>query len=79
MEEKKNLTHKSMFIYLSLYSMLLTSIKEKMKRNFLHQEKDFSDSTGHTSPSCYVAPRWPQLPLICKIYSYFWLEKKINK
>lgn len=57
MEEKKNLTHKSMFIYLSLYSMLLTSIKEKMKRNFLHQEKDFSDSTGHTSPSCYVAPR----------------------
>ena len=55
--EKKKLTHKSMFIYLSLYSMLLTSIKEKMKCNFLHQEKDFSDSTGHTSPSCYVPPR----------------------
>ena len=37
MEEKKNLTHKVMLIYLSLYSMPLTSIKEKMKRDFLHQ------------------------------------------
>ena len=45
---KKILMHKVMLIYLSLYSMLLTSVKEKMKRDFLHQGKDFLDSTDHT-------------------------------
>ena len=49
--------HKVMLIYLSLYNMTLTRIEEKMKCDLLHQEKDFFDSTGHTSPSCYVAPR----------------------
>ena len=58
------------------YSMLVTSIKEKMKIDFLHQENCFfggarpvtpifSDATGHTSSSCYEHTNRP-FPHSCK-------------
>ena len=64
------------FTFMS-YSTLMTSVKEKMKYDFLDQEKIlyfwhfrthlFSEATGHTSSSGYVARRWPQLHLFRKI------------
>ena len=58
------------------YSMLVTSIKEKMKIDFLHQENCFfggarpvtpifSDATGRTSSSCYEHTNRP-FPHSCK-------------
>ena len=55
----------------------MTGAEDKMKYDFailasrktIFRRKghaNFSHATGHTSPSCYTACPWPQLPLFCK-------------
>ena len=71
------------------YSTLVTSIKEKMKIDFLHQENCFflgggaqlvtlifSDATGHTSPSCHEHTNRP-FPHSCK--QRHQLEAQVDK
>ena len=82
MEEKNFDAQKKALSYASpcAYSMPKTSVEEKWsttpcikKNSFFHTAGHayFSDTKGHTSPPCYVACQWPQLPLFLQNLSWF--------